>query len=153
MDKSGQRTTQSCINQTFIVKSHKCWWREIIVGIFTLIVWFYCVTVIYFFIDSIFSLNHEYPRLFKISFKMTNDDIQRFFSIGGILFVLFYLLLWLWGFYNKKRYGSLTRRKYPQPATKEDLMGLGMIDESVYETLQREKVIILETNPIRDGED
>ncbi|MGI6712460.1 MAG: hypothetical protein ACOX4L_07020 [Bacillota bacterium] len=83
---------------------------------------------------------------------MTNDDIRKFFSFGGILFILFYLLLWLWVYYNRKKYGNLTRRKYPKPTTKEDLMGLNMIDESVYERLQNEKVIIFETNPVKDME-
>jgi hypothetical protein len=59
----------------------------------------------------------------------------------------------MWIFYNQKRYGELARRKYPGPTTKEDLMGLDMSDETTYEKLQCQKVIILETNPIRNGED
>lgn len=152
MDKPGQGTTQEQLNQSFIIKSKKSWWRECIVGLFTLMVWVYCATVVYFFIDAIFSLNHKYPRLFRISFNMTKNDIQSFFKIGGFMLVLIYLLLWIWIFYNRKRFGKLTRRKYPRPTTKEDLMRLGMIDESVYERLQCERVIVFKTNPIRNGE-
>ncbi|NLJ99093.1 MAG: hypothetical protein GX320_07515 [Tissierellia bacterium] len=152
MVKSRQRNTQSQLNQLFIIKSKRVWWREIIVGIFTLLVWLYCLTVIYFFIDATFSLNHEYPQLFKIVFKMTNMDIRNFLKIGGILFVLIYLLLSIWSYYNRKRYGNLTRRKYPGLTTKEDLMELNMIDEIIYEELQNKKVIVFKTNPIQDGE-
>ena len=90
MGKSRQRNTQKQLNKSFIVKSKRIWWREAIVSIFTVLVWLYCLTVIYFFIDAILSLNHKYPLLFKIVFKMTNMDIRNFFKIGGILFVLIY---------------------------------------------------------------
>ncbi|MBU5294791.1 hypothetical protein KQH90_12320 [Anaerosalibacter bizertensis] len=153
MDKSRQRTKDLKLNESFIIKSKKSWWREGIVILFTSIVWVYCITVIYFFIDAIFSINNEYPRLFKVSFKMTNSDIQGFFKIAVVLLVTIYIMLLVWIFYNKKRFGSLTRRKYPGITTKEDLMDLDMIDEDIYEILQEEKVVVFETNPIRDRED
>lgn len=153
MDKSRQRTKDLKLNQSFIIKSKKSWWREGIVILFTSIVWVYCITVIYFFIDAIFSINNEYPRLFKVSFKMTNSDIQGFFKIAVVLLVIIYIMLLVWIFYNKKRFGSLTRRKYPGATTKENLMDLDMIDEDIYEILQEEKVVVFETNPIRDRED
>ncbi|MEY8304543.1 hypothetical protein [Anaerosalibacter bizertensis] len=153
MGKSRQRTKDFKLNQSFIIKSKKSWWREGIVILFTSIVWVYCITVIYFFIDAIFSINNEYPRLFKVSFKMTNSDIQGFFKIAVVLLVIIYIMLLVWIFYNKKRFGSLTRRKYPGITTKEDLMDLDMIDEDIYEMLQEEKVVVFETNPIRDRED
>ena len=152
MGKSRQRNTQNQLNKSFIVNSKRIWWREAIVGIFTLLVWLYCLTVIYFFIDAVFSLNHKYPLLFKIVFKMTNMDIRNFFKIVGILFILIYLLLSSWSYYNRKRYGNLTRRKYPSLTTKEDLMNLNMIDEITYEKLQNEKIIVFEKSPIGNGE-
>lgn len=153
MDKSRQRAKKRQLNSSFIIKSKKSLWREGMVALFTLIVWFYCLTVVFFFIDALFSLNYEYPRLFKIIFKMNNDDIRVFFKIGGILFALIYILLSIWIYYNKKKYGQLTRRKEPGLTTKEDMLKLDVIDESTYEELQCSKVIILETNPIRNGED
>jgi poly-beta-1,6-N-acetyl-D-glucosamine biosynthesis protein PgaD len=150
MDKSRQRNSQNHLNQSFIIRSKRIWWRELVVGLFTLLVWLYCLTVIYFFIDAIFSLHHEYPLLFRIVFKMTDMDIKDYLKLGGILFIMIYLVLSGWSYYNRKRYGNLTRRKYPSPTTKEDLMNLNMIDEITYEELQNEKVIIFETNPIGD---
>lgn len=149
MDKSRPRDTRNVLNQSFIIKSKRIWWREVIVGICTLLVWLYCLTVVHFFVDAIFSLNHEYPVLFKIVFKMTNAEIRGFLKFGGIVFVSIYLMLTLWSYYNLKRYGSLTRRKDPGLTTKEDLMNLNMIDEINFEKLQNEKVIVFETNPIR----
>ena len=61
--------SQNHLNQSFIIRSKRIWWRELVVGLFTLLVWLYCLTVIYFFIDAIFSLHHEYPLLFRIVLK------------------------------------------------------------------------------------
>ena len=152
MVKSRQRNTQIQLNKSFIIKSDRVWWREVIVGIFTLLVWIYCLSVVYFFVDALFYINHEYPSVFKIVFKMTTMDIRYFYKIGAVLLISNYVLLLSWGYYNKKKYGSLKRRKYPKPTTEEDLMRLNMIDEITYEELQNEKVIVFEMNPIMDGE-
>ncbi|WP_189655236.1 hypothetical protein [Bacillus sp. HNG] len=42
------------------------------------------------------------------------------------------------------------RRKYPQPTTEGELLGLGLIGKDDYDTLQNAKDITLEKNPIRD---
>jgi poly-beta-1,6-N-acetyl-D-glucosamine synthesis protein len=148
MVKSRQRNAQIQLNKSFIIKSKRSWWQEVIVGLFTLLVWTYCLTVVYFFVDALFSLNHEFPALFKTIFKMTNNDTWDIIKIGIILFISMYILLSAWGHYNKKRYGSLRRRKYPTPTTEEDLMKLNLIDEITYEELQNEKLIVLELNPV-----
>lgn len=108
MDKSRQRAKKRQLNSSFIIKSKKSLWREGMVALFTLIVWFYCLTVVFFFIDALFSFNFEYPRLFKIIFKMNNEDIRSFFKIGGILFILIYISLSIWIYYNRKKYGQWT---------------------------------------------
>lgn len=148
MDKSGQRESQELINESFIIKSKRIWWRELVIGAFTLLVWFYCLTVIYFFLDALFSLNHKYPSIFRIVFKMTSRDVKVFLALGGVVFIVVFLLLYFWNFYNKKRYGSKTRRKYPKPTSEEDLENLNMIDQTSYRKLQNNTVIIFETNPI-----
>lgn len=148
MFKSKQRNEQIQLNKSFIIKSDRSWLREVVVGLFTLLVWVYCLTVVYFFVDALFSLNHEFPALFKTIFKMTNNDIWGIIKIGVVLLISFYILLIVWGNYNKKKYGSLRRRKYPAPTTEEDLMNLNIIDEISYEELQNERVIVFEKNPI-----
>lgn len=148
MDKSGPGKSD-----TFIVRSEKVWWRELVVIVFTVLVWVYCLTVVCFFVDAVSGSNHEYARLFKIAFKMNNVEIISFIEIGVGLFAAIYSLLWIWMQYNRRRYGGLTRRKYPALTTQEDLMRLHMIDENVYAELQQAKVVVIETNPIRNGED
>lgn len=148
MDKSRQRNAQKKLNDTFIIKSQKVWYRELILAFFTLSMWLYALTVIYFFTDALFSWNHKYPSLFRIIFKMTSTNIKTFLFISVFLFIAIYLIVFLWSFYNKKRYGSLRRREYPVDTNKEDLMNLRMLDEFNYERLQNSKITHFEVNPI-----
>ncbi len=150
MEKPRQRDTKGHVNKSFIIETKRIWWRDLIVCACTLFVWFYCITVLYFFIDAMFSLDHKYPSLYKISFQIANMDIQGIVTFGFILFIILYLLFLGWTYYNKKKYAHLTRRKYPEMATKEDLLSLKMIDANIYEELQNNKIIVLETNPIKN---
>lgn len=149
MDKPRQGNTQKLLNEKYLIKSERTWWREITIGFFTLLVWVYSLTVVYFFIDALFSLNHDYPALFRIVFKMSNSEVKGFIVLSIILFTVIFLLLYLWNYYNKRKYGKLNRRKYPKPTTKNDLKNLNMIELSIYQQLQDESVVILEENPIK----
>lgn len=149
MDQSGQRRSQAERNRQFIIKSHRKWWREAIVVLSSLLVWLYCLSVVYFFADALLGLNHRIPRLLRIIFKMTSEDVRSFSLLVVILFISIFVLLYLWSFYNKKRFGSLERRRYPDPAVREDMLGLDMIEESIYEELQDTKEITFEMNPVK----
>lgn len=154
MDKSRQRSKEKRVKKhPFLVKSKKAWWREGLIVLFTIAVWFYCETVVFFFIDALFFLDLNYTRFFREYFKVTNHDIQYLYWIGGAVFILFYVLLRAWSVYNRKKYGGLRRRKYPKPTTKDELMKLNMLDENIYKKLQHEKVIVLEVNPIRNEQE
>jgi len=87
--------------------------------------------------------------LFEKFFRMNNVDIRDFLIFSLVLLVVIYLLLDLWSYYNRKRYGNLARRQYPDPTTKEDLMSLDLIDETTYEKLQKAKIVELKINPVR----
>lgn len=149
MDQSGQRISQRERNKQFIIKSERKFWREILVFTFTVLVWVYSIAVIYFFADALLSLNHRIPRLLRIIFKMNAEDVRSFTLLGFIIFIAVYILLYGWSYYNKRRFGNLNRRVYPKSATKEDMLELDMIDESIYEELQKMKEITFESNPIR----
>ncbi len=153
MDQSGSRRTQRERNKQFIVKSHRTWWREGLVVLFSLLVWVYCLSVVYFFIDALLGLDHRYPALFRIVFKMTSQDIRLFTFWIVFLFLVIYVSLLGWSIYNKRRFGELKRRRYPKPATREDMLNLNMLDPAVYEELQVMKSITFDKNPIKKDDD
>jgi len=116
----------------------------------TLLLWVYCGAVVFFYLDALLALNHDFPQLFRTVFKMTNVDVKNFIKLIWCLFCLAFFTLFIWSYYNRRRFGSLTRRHYPSETTKEDLLKLNMIDEETYDKLQNSKVIVFEKNPIKD---
>jgi len=106
--------------------------------------------VVFFYIDGLLSLNHEFLRLFRTVFKITNVDVKNFIKLIWCLFSLTFFTLFIWSYYNRRRYGGLTQHHYPSETTKEDLLKLNMIDEETYDKLQNCKVIIFKKNPIKD---
>jgi len=149
MDESGSRSKEIYLNESFIIESKKVWWREALVLTFTILVWIYCILVIYYFMGALLGFNNYLPKLLERLYFMDNQNIQLFFLAVFLLFLGIELSLFLWGYYNKKKFGQLTRREQPPMASKSDLLGLGYIDEDMYETLQQAQNIILQTNPIR----
>ncbi|MGM7719208.1 poly-beta-1,6-N-acetyl-D-glucosamine biosynthesis protein PgaD [Metabacillus sp. Hm71] len=146
MGKPRQRQQKSGL----IVHTKMNWLRELVISIFSLVVWSYCALVVIFFITAIFDYHDPYSSLIKMSFKMTNSDIRAFLFIILFIWAIFYLVLWGWKIYNKKRFGSLNRRTYPANATKEDLLSLQFMSEKDYDSLQQSNVIIFEKNPIKE---
>ncbi|GEK88371.1 poly-beta-1,6-N-acetyl-D-glucosamine biosynthesis protein PgaD [Alkalibacterium putridalgicola] len=121
--------------------------------LFSLLVWVYCLSVVYFFIDALFGLDHRYPALFRIVFKMTSLDVRLFTFWIVLLFLVIYVSLLGWSVYNKRRFGRLKRRRYPKPASREDMLQLEMLDPAVYEELQGMKAITFDLNPIKKDDD
>ncbi len=71
-------------------------------------------------------------------------EIKDFLKLSTLIFIAIYIILVVWSFYNKRRYGKLERRKYPGITTKEDMLNLNILDEEIYEALQNNRVLVYE---------
>jgi len=153
MEKSRSRNTQIKRNEQYIIPSKRFWLKELLVIVFSALVWLYCLLVVLFFTDAIFGLNLKLPTQIRNIFQMSSAEVRQFtFMIIG-LFVLVVIIIYVWSVYNKKRYGKLKRRKQPLNATKNDLLKLDMIDEKTYDLLQKTNYIRLKKNPIKRKSD
>lgn len=145
MDKPRQRKQNE-----LIIKTKRNWVHEVIIGFFSLLIWIFCLFVIFFFISALFNNNNEYLNVVKMLFKTTNIEIREFIYTVFAIFIACYLGLWFWKYYNTKRFSHLVRRKYPQPTSEEEVLALGLISKEDYDSLQNAKDITLKKNPIRD---
>jgi poly-beta-1,6-N-acetyl-D-glucosamine synthesis protein len=145
MGKSGQRKPSE-----LIIRSKRNWLDEGIMIFLSLIGWSYCLLVLFFFISVFFDYNGRYISIIKIAFKITNKDIQIFLFNGFLIWLSFYIGLWVWRFYNRKRFGTLRRRTYPKPVTRANMLELQLMSEENYDLVQRSKLVVFEENPIRD---
>ena len=149
MDKSRQGFKKIEGSSSFIVESNRVWWRELIVLLFSFLIWLYCAVVIYFFVDSVFGLNHDLPSKIRDSFGVSSFEVRWLVGFIVFLFSGIYLLLVSWSLYNKKRFGGLSRRKYPSVTTKEELLGLNLVDDETFESLQEGMFLVFDKNPVK----
>jgi poly-beta-1,6-N-acetyl-D-glucosamine synthesis protein len=126
--------------------------RFIISLIFTLLIWIYSVFVVWFFASAIFNTNDRYSGVLKIVFKTSNAEVRTFMLIGICIFLVFLLYFLFWRTYNKKRFGSKSRRKQPMPVTVDDLEKLELMPLETIKKLQASNYIEFHKNPVRDLE-
>lgn len=139
-------------NEKLLVKSKQSGIQKLIMFVLTIIMWFYSFVVVCFFLSAIFEFNNEFVSIVKVALNISNMEIKNFIMISLIWFIGLFLLLSLWRIYNKKRFGSLRRRKSPTNTTKEEMLQLGLISEVTYDELQNKTIIVFEKNPVREIE-
>lgn len=149
MAQSGPGLSQIERNNAMIVKTRRSWFRELIIVILTVVAWLYCLAVIYFFVDSLFGLDHRIPGLIREYFQTESDDVRKFILLVALMYVLIFMVLLAWSIYNKKKFGALKRRKYPPKTTDQEILDLGMIDKDVFEKIKTAKRTQFQNNPIR----
>ncbi|MBP1925090.1 biofilm PGA synthesis protein PgaD [Sedimentibacter acidaminivorans] len=166
MEFTGQRNEKQPINNSeevlndnnvkegsidkFLVRSKQPLIKKIFVYVINIFMWLYMLVVVYFFISACFNYNDYFIGILKISFKITNYDIRMFLLSTFIFFIIFFVGLLMWKYYNKNRFGKLNRRAMPNESTDDDMLALNLIDPNAYELLKYQKVIIFEKNPIKE---
>lgn len=137
-------------NTVYTVKSKQKIVRKVAAMLVNVFMSFYMFVVVYLFIGGCLGYNDSFIGVVKSAMKITNDDI-RYLSLTTIkYFALSFVILFVWRFYNLKRYGKLNRRKAPNNTTKEEMLSLNLVNSEVYDLLQGEKVVKFKNNPIRE---
>lgn len=134
--------------ESFLIVGNRSWFRAIIDLIFTLFFWAYSLLVVVFFVSATLGFNNRLTQIVNASFNTVNSDIRELVFLGLFIFFLFYIVLYINRIYNKKRFGSLKRRRYPAPVSHADLLALELLDDETIEKLQREDYIVFEKNPL-----
>lgn len=134
--------------ESFLIIVKRSWIYASIDFIFSMICWLYSVLVITVILSATFGSNNIFTRVMNSSFNMINQDIRLFIATALGVFLIFYALLYLNHLYNKKKFGPLRRRRYPNPASNAELKSLGLMDIEAIEKLQNEDYAVFETNPI-----
>ncbi|GGE67441.1 poly-beta-1,6-N-acetyl-D-glucosamine biosynthesis protein PgaD [Priestia taiwanensis] len=133
-----------------LVKTKHSFIRKIIALLFTLIFWLYTIVIFWFFLSALFNIYDPYMAIVKIAFNVTNANIRELLLLSFVLFLVSTAMLFIWRTYNKKRFGSLTRRSMPTHTTMKDWLALDLMDESDINMLQTNKVTVFYTNPVKE---
>ncbi|WP_445491040.1 poly-beta-1,6-N-acetyl-D-glucosamine biosynthesis protein PgaD [Niallia sp. 03133] len=136
--------------QQIIISDKQPFVRFIISLFFTAFFWVYSLFVVWFFTSALIGVNDRYSGVLKIAFKTVNSEIRSFVYISILIFFFFLISLFFWRLYNKKRFGSLNRRKPVGKTTINDLENLGLLSKESIEVLQQARYIEFQVNPLKD---
>ena len=134
----------------YLIKAKRNIFKVLLANALNVVMWIYVITAVMLFVTGVLDLNTEGFRILKAVLKITNEEIRVFVIISIVWFTISFLILWIWNRYNYRRYGKLNRRKYPGETTREEILKLDLISPEIYTNLQENKIIILETSPVRD---
>jgi poly-beta-1,6-N-acetyl-D-glucosamine biosynthesis protein PgaD len=143
MEQSRPRT-----KEIVIIEDNRSNLRFVLDIIMTLFFWCYSFIVMIFILSASFGYSNSITRVLNSAFKTTNGQVRLLFLFGLILFIIFYILLSMNRIYNKKRFGSLTRRIYPSDVTNKDLNNLQLMNDENIKKLQTSDYIVYDKNPI-----
>lgn len=122
-------------------------WKKLIEWIVTIIAWIVILSYVTYLIYGSLAIKYNwYLPEFRIYNREMVLEIQKYFFILFIVMLIAIVLLIFWKNYNKRKYGRLHRRKFRPPVTNEELKELFQVDEEMIEKMQKERVVVLNTN-------
>lgn len=130
-----------------IISGNRSNLRFVIDILITLFFWMYTIIVMIFILSATTGFSNFVTRTLNTAFKTTNSEVQAVIFLGFVIFLIIYLLLFINHLYNKKRFGKLTRRTYPETVTERDLIALQLMSAENIEKL-RSNYVVFENNPI-----
>lgn len=150
------------IEQVLSIVWSICWAIYIIVTYITaddiqdilisLVFWLYMLLVFLLFIGACINNDTEIFNTLKAFLSTNNLEIREVLAVTVRYFLIIFVILFSWKFYNKRRFGNLHRRRMPTDTTDEEMLALGLMDEAVYNDLKKQKVIVFKKSPIKELE-
>ena len=124
-------------------------WKKIIEWILTILGWLILLAYVGYVIYGSLAIKYGWflPENALFNREMLGEAKKYYFIVFIVLLAGFVLFI-IWKNYNKKRFGSLNRRKFRPEVTKEELVEKFAIDRLMVETLQNDRIITLEKNII-----
>ncbi|AUD13228.1 MULTISPECIES: hypothetical protein [unclassified Planococcus (in: firmicutes)] len=139
--------SRSRSKEIMIISGNRSNFRFVADLLITLFFWVYTVIVMIFILSATTGFSNIVTRTLNTTFKTTNSEVQAVILFGFIVFIVLYLVLFINRLYNKKRFGKLTRRTYPETVTERDLLSLQLMSVENIEKLQS-NYVVFERNPI-----
>jgi poly-beta-1,6-N-acetyl-D-glucosamine biosynthesis protein PgaD len=93
----------------------------------------------------VFNLSNIYVELILLG---NIEDSISIMLTTIIISLCSFIMMYVWGRYNYKKYGKLQRRTFPKDVTAEDLSEYFLLSKEEVERFQSDKIIKLEDNII-----
>lgn len=148
MERNSMDTTNKELKEHLILGKQKTW-KKILEWFFTILGWLIILTFVGYVIYGNLAIRFGWalPEFLFLNREML-EEVDGYYVIILIVFLVGLLLFFVWKSYNKRRFGSLRRRKFRPDVTNEELQEKFGIDDELLYHLQHDRVIILEENII-----
>ena len=126
-------------------------WKKILEWIFTILAWLIILTYVGYIIYGNLAIKFGWslPEFLFLNREMIKE-VNHYYFIIFIVFLVGLLIFFVWKNYNKRRFGGLRRRKFRPDVSNEELQEKFNVDSELLYHLQHDRVIILEENIIPD---
>ena len=127
-------------------------WKKVIGVILTLVAWIYMLVYFVYMIYGIICDKMNRPVKEFLFYDLNKvRQTERFFFILFIATLIELLALILWKEYNKKRFGSLRRRKFAPDISDQEIDDYFHLDPEMSRRFHNEKYIEIDETPVPEG--
>ena len=133
-------------------KNNQKTWKKVIGVVLTLIAWIYMLVYFCYMIYGIICDKMHRPVKEFLFYDLNKiHQTEHFFAVLFIAVLIEILVLLLWKEYNRRRFGSLRRRKFAPDITDQEIDSYFHLDPLVSEVFHNEKYIGIEETPVPEG--
>ena len=133
-------------------KNNQKTWKKVIGVVLTLIAWIYMLVYFCYMIYGIICDKMHRPVKEFLFYDLNKiHQTEHFFAVLFIAVLIEILVLLLWKEYNRRRFGSLRRRKFAPDITDQEIDSYFHLDPLVSEVFHNEKYIEIEETPVPEG--
>lgn len=133
-------------------KNNQKTWKKVIGVVLTLIAWVYMLVYFCYMIYGIICDKMHRPVKEFLFYDLNKiHQTEHFFAVLFIAVLIEILVLLLWKEYNRRRFGSLRRRKFAPDITDQEIDSYFHLDPLVSEVFHNEKYIEIEETPVPEG--
>lgn len=133
-------------------KNNQKTWKKVIGVVLTLIAWIYMLVYFCYMIYGIICDKMNRPVKEVLFYDLNKiHQTEHFFAVLFIAVLIEILVLLLWKEYNRRRFGSLRRRKFAPDITDQEIDSYFHLDPLVSEVFHNEKYIEIEETPVPEG--
>ena len=127
-------------------------WKKAVGVILTLVAWIYMLVYFCYMIYGIICDKMNRPVKEFLFYDLNKiRQTEHFFAVLFIAVLIELLVLILWKEYNRRRFGSLRRRKFAPDITDQEIDSYFHLDPVVSTVFHNEKYIEIEETPVPEG--
>ena len=133
-------------------KNNQKTWKKVVGVLLTMVAWIYMLVYFVYMIYGIICDKTNRPVKEFLFYDLNKiRQTEHFFAVLCIATLIELLVLILWKEYNRRRFGTLRRRKFAPDITNQQIDSYFHLDPELSEVFHNEKYIEIEETPVPEG--